>query len=137
MTRLKNETWTNQPIKNYKEEPWTQIYQTTDTTEKSRTHVFKFWTPPVERIVNLHGFALDCLFCTNSWYWAGCAMAEMFSHCSFTAEAQVQLQAILCGVCDKEVSKGTGFSLSTLVLSCHHSSSSYSFFFHWLLMLIF
>jgi len=45
MTGLKNKTWTNQPIKNHKKGPWTQTHQTTETTEKSRTHVFKFFTP--------------------------------------------------------------------------------------------
>ena len=34
-TRLKNKTWTNQPIKIHKN------HQTTDTTQISRTHVFK------------------------------------------------------------------------------------------------
>jgi len=30
--------------------------QTTDMTQKSKKHIFKFLTPPVEKIVILHGF---------------------------------------------------------------------------------
>jgi hypothetical protein len=40
-TRLKNKTWTNPQIKNHKKKPKTQTDQTTNTTQKSRTHAFK------------------------------------------------------------------------------------------------
>ena len=49
---------------------------------------------------------------------------------SFIAEAQGQYHASLCGICVKQSSTGTGFSRSTLVSFCHHSSSAPASVFH-------
>jgi hypothetical protein len=54
-TRLKNKTWTNPQIESHKKSH-TQTDQTTDMTQKTRTHVFNFLTPSVEKTVNLHEF---------------------------------------------------------------------------------
>ena len=43
-TRLKNNNWSKSHIKNYKNNPWIQTDQTTDTTQISRTQIFKIAT---------------------------------------------------------------------------------------------
>jgi hypothetical protein len=58
-TRPKIKSWANQQLKNHRNSHKLKIDQTTDTTEKSRTHVFKSLTPltpTVEKTVNIHGF---------------------------------------------------------------------------------
>jgi len=58
-TRPQIKSWPNQQLKNYRNSHELKTDQTTDTTEKSKTHVFKFLTPltpTVEKTVNLHEF---------------------------------------------------------------------------------
>jgi hypothetical protein len=56
--RIKIKSWPHQQLKNHRNSHELKTDQTTDMTEKSKTHVFKFLTPltpTVEKTVNLHG----------------------------------------------------------------------------------
>jgi len=55
-TRLKIKSWPNKKLKHHRNSHELKTDQTTDMAEKSKTHVFKFLTPTVEKTVNLHGF---------------------------------------------------------------------------------
>jgi hypothetical protein len=50
----------------------------------------------------------------------GRALSQAVSRRSVTAEARVQSQASLCGVCGASGDTGTGLSPSTLVYSCQY-----------------
>jgi len=55
---------------------------------------------------------------------SGRALAQAVSRRPATAEARVQSQASLCGVCVAQSETEPGFSPSTLVYTCQYHSAS-------------
>jgi len=51
-------------------------------------------------------------------------MARAVSYQSFITEAQLQLQASLCGICGRQSGVGMGFSLNVSVVSCLYDSTN-------------
>jgi hypothetical protein len=56
-------------------------------------------------------------------------MAQAVSCQSLVTEAQIQLQASLCGICGRQSGAGTGFSLNVSVVPSQYDSTNdpYSF----------